>query len=208
MLRAAEIMTKDIATIRGSATVAEATKLMRARGWRALIVDRRHDQDAYGIVTETDIVYKVAALGKDPRATRVYQIMTKPCIAVNPDLGTEYVARLFAENGLRLAPVIQQTLLGVISESDILNKGDFLENPHQAALGRDLTEMIATTRTICKREGVTSKACLDAWKAVDAIQSEMAFQRSEILEKTEFEAFCDEYPEMLDVTVYETWCSG
>jgi CBS domain-containing protein len=208
MLKAADIMTKDVATIRSSATVAEATKLMRERAWRALIVDRRHDQDAYGIITATDIVYKVAALGKDPRTIRVYQIMTKPCIAINPDLGVEYVARLFAENGLRLAPVIQQTLLGIISEYDILNKGDFLERPQQNILGEDLEEAIVIARTICEREGVTSKACLDAWKVVDAIQSEAAFQRSEILEKTAFEEFCEDYPEALDVKMYETWCSG
>ena len=31
MLRAADVMTKDVATIRSSATVAEAVKLMKAR---------------------------------------------------------------------------------------------------------------------------------------------------------------------------------
>lgn len=208
MLKAADIMTQDVATIRGLATVAEAATLMRARGWRALIVDRRHEQDAYGIITETDIVYKVAALGVDPTTIRVYQIMTKPCISINPDLGVEYVARLFAENGLRIAPVIQKTLLGIISETDILNKGDFLDRPQQTLLEQDLTTAIATARVICEREGVTSKACLDAWMVVDAIQSETAFQQSESLEKTAFEEFCEEYPEVLEVTMYESWCSG
>jgi CBS domain-containing protein len=208
MLKAADIMTKDVVTIRGLATVAEATKLMRERGERALIVDRRHDQDAYGIVTETDIVRKVAAFGKDPCRIRVYQIMTKPCVAINPDLGIEYVARLFTEQGLHVAPVIQQTLLGMISESDILNKGDFLERPQQTALDQDLAEAIATARTICEREGGTSPSCLSAWQVVDAIQSEAAFQRSEVVEKTAFEAFCEEYPEALEVSLYDTWCSG
>jgi CBS domain-containing protein len=207
MLKASDIMTKDVAMIRGSTTVAEATKLMRARGWRALMVDRWHDQDAYGIITTTDIVYKVAALGKDPHAMRVYQIMTKPCIAINPDLGVEYVARLFADNGLRIAPVIQQTLLGIISESDILNQGDFLERPQQTVLGEDLATAIATAYAICNREGATAKACGDAWQVVDAIQSEAAFQRSDILGKTAFEAFCEEHPEVLEITMDETWYS-
>ena len=207
MLKAADIMTKDVVTIRGSATVAEATTLMRERAWRALVVDRRHDQDAYGIVTATDIVYKVAALGKDPKTIRVYQIMTKPCIAINPDLGVEYVARLFANHGLHVAPVIQQTLLGIISESDLLNKSDFLEHPQQAVLGEDLEAAIALARTLCQREGVASIACLNAWKVVDAIQAEVAFQQSKSLEKTAFEAFCEDYPDTLNVTMYETWYS-
>jgi CBS domain-containing protein len=208
MLKAADIMTQEVATIRGSASVADAIQMMRDKGYRALMVDRRHEQDAYGIVTATDIVYKVAALGQDPKTIRVYQIMTKPCISINPDLGVEYVARLFAAHGLRIAPVIQHSLLGVISETDILTKGDFLERPQQTALDADLVAAIAHARDLCTQKGVTSKDCLDAWKVVDALQTEAAFQRSEILEKTAFEAFCDEYPDALDATIYETWCSG
>lgn len=40
---------------------------MKDKGLRALIVDRRHEHDPYGMVTETDIVYKVAAYGHDPK---------------------------------------------------------------------------------------------------------------------------------------------
>ena len=129
MMQAQEIMTKDVVTISGSATIAEAVKLMKDKGLRALIVERRSDSDPYGIVTETDIVYKVAAFGHDPKKMRVYEIMTKPCVVVNPDLGVEYVARLFANTRIRRAPVVKGKLLGVISISDILNKSDFVEKP-------------------------------------------------------------------------------
>ena len=129
MMQAQEIMTKNVVTISGSATIAEAVKSMKDKGLRALIVERRSDSDPYGIVTETDIVYKVAAFGHDPKQMRVYEIMTKPCVMVNPDLGVEYVARLFANTRIRRAPVVKGELLGVISISDILNKSDFVEKP-------------------------------------------------------------------------------
>ncbi|MEL6494299.1 MAG: CBS domain-containing protein [Cyanobacteria bacterium J06623_7] len=129
MMQAQDIMTKNVVTISGSATIAEAVKIMKDKGLRALIVDRRSDSDPYGIVTETDIVYKVAAFGHDPKKIRVYEIMTKPCVIVNPDLGVEYVARLFANTRIRRAPVVKGELLGVISISDILNKSDFVEKP-------------------------------------------------------------------------------
>ncbi|MEM8721724.1 MAG: CBS domain-containing protein [Cyanobacteria bacterium P01_G01_bin.39] len=129
MMQAQEIMTKNVVTISGSATIAEAVEAMKDKGLRALIVDRRSDSDPYGIVTETDIVYKVAAFGHDPKQMRVYEIMTKPCVIVNPDLGVEYVARLFANTRIRRAPVVKGELLGVISISDILSKSDFVEKP-------------------------------------------------------------------------------
>ncbi|MEL6327840.1 MAG: CBS domain-containing protein, partial [Cyanobacteria bacterium J06626_23] len=86
MMRAQEIMTADVVTISGSATVADAVKLMKDKGLRALIVERRTEEDPYGMVTETDIIYKVAAYGHDPKTLRVYEIMTKPCIVVPPEL--------------------------------------------------------------------------------------------------------------------------
>jgi CBS domain-containing protein len=130
MMRAEEIMTKEVVTIRGFATVAEAVGLMKEKGLRALVVEPRTAADPYGMVTETDIIYKVAAFGHDPKAMRVYEIMVKPCVVVNPELGVEYVARLFAQTRIRRAPVIKGgLLLGIISVSDILRKSDFVEKP-------------------------------------------------------------------------------
>ncbi len=127
MMTAKDIMTADVVTISGSATVADAVKIMKDKGLRALIVEPRSDRDPYGIVTETDIVYKVAAYGNDPKKMRVFEIMTKPCITVQPDLGIEYVARLFANTRTRRAPVVENGLQGIISISDIMHKSDFVE---------------------------------------------------------------------------------
>ena len=129
MMKAEDVMSKEVVTIKGSATVAEAVALMKDRGIRALIVERCHEYDAYGIVSETDIVYKVTAYGKSPRQVRIFEIMSKPCVTVNPDLGVEYVARMFANIGIRRAPVVQGELLGMISVTDIVTNNDFVDSP-------------------------------------------------------------------------------
>ncbi|MCG6133726.1 MAG: CBS domain-containing protein [Nostoc sp. LLA-1] len=203
MLKASDIMTKDVATIRSSATVAEAVKLMRARDWRSLIVDRRHKQDAYGIISESDIVYKVIAYGKDPGKVRIYEVMTKPCIAINPDLGLEYVARLFADHHLHRAPVIQGELLGIISLTDIVAQSDFLEQPHSILLEQQLQDEIKKARAVCAQKGVHSEECAAAWDVIEELQSEMAHQRSEKIYTTAFEDYCDEYPEALEARIYD-----
>ncbi|BAY31750.1 hypothetical protein NIES2107_36360 [Nostoc carneum NIES-2107] len=203
MLKAADIMTKDVATIRGSATVAEAVKLMRARDWRALIVDRRHEQDAYGIVSESDITYKVIAYGKNPHAIRVYEIMSKPCITINPDLAVEYVARLFAEYHLHRAPVIQGELLGIISLTDILAHSDFLEQSGTALLEQELQEEIKRARIICADTGIRSRECAAAWDAVEEMQAEISHQRAHKPPKTAFEEYCEEYPEASEAKMYD-----
>ncbi len=122
MLKVKNIMTTDVVTIQGSATVAEAVELMKERELRDLVVEPRSEEDAYGIVTEADIVYKVAAYGKNPKDVQIHEVMTKPCIVVNPDLSVEHVARLFTNHHIRRAPVIKKELLGVVSVTDVIRQ--------------------------------------------------------------------------------------
>ncbi|WP_315874584.1 CP12 domain-containing protein [Thermocoleostomius sinensis] len=205
MLKAADIMNTQVVTIRGSATVAEAVQRMKETGSHTLIVDRRHDQDAYGIVTETDVVYKVTAYGKDPKRVRVCDIMTKPCIVVNPDLGVEYVARLFANTGIHQAPVIQGSLMGVVSIQDILAKGDFVEQPKELVLEERIQQAIERARAVCANKGAASKECAIAWEEVEELQAEAAHQKAELLygTKTAFEAYCEENPDALEARIYD-----
>ena len=204
MMKAQDIMTTEVVTIRGSATVAEAVAMMNELCLRALIVERRHEQDAYGIVTETDIVYKVAAYGVDPKKVRVFEIMTKPCITVNPDLGVEYVARLFANTRIRRAPVIKDKLLGIISVTDILTKSDFVEKPKSVLFEEEIEQAIAEARTICAQKGATSKECAVAWDIVEEMQAEASHQRSMKLDKTAFDEYCEENPEAAEARMYES----
>ncbi|OCQ91156.1 hypothetical protein BCD67_00325 [Oscillatoriales cyanobacterium USR001] len=200
MLKASDIMTQDVATIRGSATVAEAVKLMRLKSLRALIVDLRNPQDAYGIVTQMDIVSKVVAYGKDLEKVRVYEIMTKPCVVVNPDLGVEYVARLFANAGIHIAPVISKSLMGIISQTDILFKGDFLENPKAPLMRRELAKVIENAKAISVASGITSQEAVDAWALAEELEAEVTYQEgTEPKEKTAFQIYCEENPQVLQV---------
>ncbi|MGK7922585.1 MAG: CP12 domain-containing protein [Trichodesmium sp.] len=203
MMQAKDIMTTDVETIKGSATVADAVKKMNDLCLRALIVERRYDEDAYGIVTEADIVYKVTAYGKDPKRVRVYEIMTKPCIVVNPDLGVEYVARLFANTGLHRAPVIKDKLLGIISVTDILSKGDFVEKPKSVLLEQRIEAAIEEARSICAEKGVTSKECAAAWDIVEELQAEAAHQKAERLDKTAFDEYCEDNPDAAEARSYD-----
>lgn len=199
-MKAKDIMSEDVATIRGSATVAEASKLMRLKGLRALIVETRTSNDAYAIVTQTDVVYKVIAYGKDPEKVKVYEIMTKPCIVINPDLEVEYVARLFANTGIRMAPVISGELLGIVSVTDIINKNDFIENPKVKIMGRELERAIEEAKEIALAKGADSPESIEAWELVEDLEAEAVYMSNEPApETTAFHQFCEEHPEILQV---------
>jgi len=202
-MKASDIMTRDVITVKGVTRVSEAVKLMRDSGLRALIVSPRDRDDAYGIVTEVDIAYKVAAFGKDPQTMRVFEIMTKPCITVSPDLGVEYVARLFANAGIRRAPVVDTELRGVVSVTDILMQSNFDAAPVSVKLEERIQAAIAEARKLTQEEGAHSKASATAWDTVEELQAELAHQSAKQLPKTAFEEYCDENPEAPEARVYD-----
>lgn len=208
MMKVADIMTLDVKTIRNSASVAEAAKLMQAHSIQALVVEKSHNLDAYGIISVQDIVGKVIASGLDPKRIRVFEIMTKPCIVLNPDLGIEYAAQLLSQAQLHSAPVIQSELLGIVSVTDILERGNAIEYPMELELPQRIQTLTETARRICKEQGPTSVLCANAWSEVDALQAELAHQRATPLAETASEIFWEEYPEAFKDREYEAWCSG
>lgn len=208
MTKASDIMTKDVATIRSSATVAEAVKLMQERGWRSLIVDRDNEQEAYGIVTETDIQFKVNATGKDPQQIRVGEIMTKPCIVVNPDLSVENVLRLFANNRIFRAPVIQKNLLGIISISDILVKSTMSEQLQATLPDPKLQELVQIARTVYQKKGTHSKVYIAAWNAFEENLSALSQQNVETAFHAALRNYFEEFEQLQDPSILNNFCSG
>lgn len=123
MPTARDVMSSPVIMIDGMATVSEAVEVMKKEQVRALIVERRGLEDAYGIVTQRDIAYAVLAQGEDPDEVKVHEIQSKPLVVVNPDLDVKYVARLMANFGLSRAPVIfDGKVQGIVSVSDLVNK--------------------------------------------------------------------------------------
>lgn len=167
-MRAADIMTTKVFTIDSLATVADAIALMQDKKVRSLIVDKSEDR-AYGIVTETDIIYKVATKDVDPESVMVYQIMTKPCIVVNPDLDLKNVARLFAETGISRAPVIQEHLLGMISITDLIMKSKIASEFASDDLSLKIKENILHNRVAADLQTEIEQECEAAWDAVEGM---------------------------------------
>jgi len=121
-MKVRDVMHKEVVTIDGGATVADAVRLMRQRGVSSLIVNRRNHDDAWGIVVRKDVVHKVIDPGKDPDKVRVFEIATKPLITVSPGLALKYCARLMHQSGIRRAAVFDgKDIVGIISNTDIFN---------------------------------------------------------------------------------------
>ncbi len=114
--RVRSLMRPSPGVIDGLATVQQALDTMRSGNVGALIIDRRHEGDEYGIIVLSDIASKVIAENRAPERTSVYEVMSKPVVAVNADMDIKYAIRLLRRFNLSRALVTEQgQLIGLVS---------------------------------------------------------------------------------------------
>ena len=119
-----DVMKTNFDFVDGKVTVMEALKSMKHVGTKALIVQKRNDQDEYGMVLISDIAKHVLAKDRSPNRVNVFEIMSKPVISVQPDMDIRYCARLFENFGLARAPVVDcNKVVGIVSFTDMVLKG-------------------------------------------------------------------------------------
>ncbi len=124
VIRVKDVMKTDFGTIDGIATVAEALKQMKMLKTAVLIVNKRHDDDEYGMLTSGDIARHVLAKDRAPDRVNVYEIMNKPVISVYPDMDIRYCSRLFANYNLVRAPVLENNkVVGMVSPNSLVLDG-------------------------------------------------------------------------------------
>lgn len=143
MLRAKDIMTKDVITVNPSMTIEEFARiLMKNQISGAPVVDK--DGLLLGIVTENDLITQnkrlhiptilrlfdafiplgTSRLEKEIKritATTVGEICTKKVITVDPETPLEEIATLMTEKKIHLIPVIKEgKIVGIIGKKDII----------------------------------------------------------------------------------------
>ncbi len=124
IVRVRDVMQRQVEIVDGMITVSEALKTLRHAGVKCLIIDKRHDNDEYGMVLIADIAKQVLARDRAADRVNVYEIMSKPVLTVAPEMDIRYCARLFERFSLSRAPVVDQgELLGIVSYTDMVLRG-------------------------------------------------------------------------------------
>ncbi|MEA3410345.1 MAG: CBS domain-containing protein [Pseudomonadota bacterium] len=119
-----EVMTDRYETVDGMMAVVDGLRKMKRMKAEALIVDRRHEGDEYGIVLLSDIARKVLAQDRAADRVNIYEIMSKPVITVDSHMDIRYCARLFDRFGLSYAPVVTNgNLVGIVGYADMVLHG-------------------------------------------------------------------------------------
>ncbi|HNQ76205.1 MAG TPA: CBS domain-containing protein [Pseudothauera hydrothermalis] len=121
MLLVKDIMVREVVTVSPFATIREAMKVMKQHGVKSLVVTKRHEHDAFGIITYTNILKTIVAEEGDIDLINVYDICAKPAISISREVEIKHAARMMVNLGIRrLIVTATNELAGIVTMDDIV----------------------------------------------------------------------------------------
>jgi CBS domain-containing protein len=113
-----EAMKTNLAIVKPLISVLESAKLMKKRKIGNVIVVEK--KQPVGILTESDILKKVVAEGKNAKNVLVKDVMSTPVIVIDPYITLEKAMKTMGKCNVRRLPVIENNeLIGIITQKDI-----------------------------------------------------------------------------------------
>jgi CBS domain-containing protein len=112
------IMNSDAIILESDKFVAEAITLTKERNQRSVLAS--HKGEVVGLVSKTDILYKIIAEGRNPNKVRLREIMTSPVLAVDPHTTVREALSIMNKRNVRQLMVhAYSAVLGIVSREEV-----------------------------------------------------------------------------------------
>jgi len=113
-----EAMKTNLTMVEPTATVLEAAKRMKKNKiGNVIVVEKKHP---VGILTESDILKKVVAEGRNASDVLVEEVMSTPIVVADPYITLNEAMKTMGKCNIRRLPVIENNeLIGIITQRDI-----------------------------------------------------------------------------------------
>ncbi|MCC5879105.1 MAG: CBS domain-containing protein [Idiomarina sp.] len=117
-----DIMITEVVTVSPFATIREALSIMKRHNLKSLVVEKRADHDAYGLITYTNILKTVMAEEGDIDLLNVYDVCAKPALSVGKSLAVKHVASMMSDHRVKRLVVLEDNeLVGFIAMDDLMD---------------------------------------------------------------------------------------
>lgn len=121
MLTIADVMTRHVEFVAPGASAQDAAALMGELDVSALPVGTA--DGLQGVITDRDLLYRVVAEGRDPRATRVAEVATRLVFTCRAEDSVNVAMDLMAAHNIRRLPVLDgERVVGWFTLSDLARR--------------------------------------------------------------------------------------
>jgi CBS domain-containing protein len=133
--RLKDVMTLDVEVVHPEASLWEAAQRMAALDVGPLPVCT--GDQLVGMLTDRDITVRATAEGRDPKTTRVYEVMTPDVVYAFEDQDVSEAARLMSKHQIRRLVVLNRDkqLVGIVSLGDLAVYSGDVQQAGQALEG-------------------------------------------------------------------------
>jgi signal-transduction protein with cAMP-binding, CBS, and nucleotidyltransferase domain len=140
-------MRSDVAILETDSTAEHAIDAMQEKKARSILVSNKGE--VVGIVSKTDVLFKVTSQGRNPAKVKLREIMTSPVTAVSPQTTIKDALALMDKNKLRQLMVHAFAApLGMLFREDISEQVEKISLGAEAAAISGTPACIIDTRTI------------------------------------------------------------
>ena len=121
-VKVSQAMTASVHTIDAMATVKDAIQVMRTHNVSSLAVERRDENDEFGLLVIVDIAREVISKNRAAERVNVYEIMSKPVVTLPADMSIKYAVRLLVRFELSRALVVDSARkpVGIVTLRDMV----------------------------------------------------------------------------------------
>lgn len=125
MKKCNEVMTKNPIYCLPNDVVARVAQLMKNENIGPIpVIENEQTKKLVGIVTDRDLALKVVADERDPKSTKVEEVMTRKVVTCRPDDDLQKALDAMSEHQLRRIPVVDDDnkLVGIIAQADVATR--------------------------------------------------------------------------------------
>ena len=142
-LHVRDIMRKSVITSSMKETILDAAKKMSEYGIGCVVV--MNDDKPVGVVTERDIVRKVASRDMSAKQVSVFDVMSTPLISIAPDVEVIDAVRMMKERDVKRLIVFKNgEMVGIITDDDVIRS--------HPGITRVISDMIDSSRRLVPQE--------------------------------------------------------
>ena len=130
-----QVMSPDVQLASPDMPISEAAAMMASNDIGVLPVGE--NDRLVGVITDRDITVRAVADGKDPRSTKVRDVMSSGVRWIYDDASTKEAAQIMSKNQIRRLPVINhdKRLVGIVSIGDFAVEASSIRPAAEALSG-------------------------------------------------------------------------
>jgi CBS domain-containing protein len=127
-MKASDVMTSGVITVGLNISVADIARSLLANQISAVPV--LDEQGALvGIVSEADLIHLTGSDFLKSHGVKAADVMTKPVIVANPEMGLDELVGLFDKHRIKRVPVVDHGIIvGIVSRTNILQALELAHN--------------------------------------------------------------------------------